>query len=130
MKTLKNILVEKLSIDSITFDKFPTSEDLEDIIEFLKKEGFKEYQISDIGLIPTFNKNKGKIFFLSDNSSNKRIWFADTSKEKISEHNPVFLLIKYSGMKIEWKCFGEDYMTLFSNKTKVIDLINKCFGWE
>lgn len=127
MKNLKDIL-EKLKVDDISFEKFPTNGTIEDIIKFLKTEGFKEYQISEGGIIPTFNKNKGKILLLS-NYSYDRVWFADTSKEKISEQNPVFLIIKNSGMKFEWKCFREDYMTIFSNKYKVIDLMNKKFGW-
>lgn len=128
MKNLKDAILEKLKVDDINLNEFPTSENLENVIKFLKKEGFKECQIIDGGVIYTFNENKGKIFLLS-NYKHDRIWFADTSKEKISKDNPVFFLIKEGGMKMEWKYFGEDYATISSNKHKVIDLINKKFGW-
>ena len=129
MKNLKDVL-EKLKVDSIVLDKeFPTSENLEDIIKFLKEEGFKEYKIDKTGVIGTLNKNKGKIFLLSDYGYD-RIWFADTSKEEISAKNPVFLLIKEGGMKMEWRCFGKDYETIFNDKPKVFNLLNKRFGWQ
>ena len=130
MKNLKDSILEKLKVDDIIIEKFPTGENLEDIIKFLKKEGFKEYKIDNSNLVDSFNKIKSKIFLLINEQSNSRLWFADTSKEKISEHNPVFFLFKYNGMKIEWKCFREDYKYIFSDKHKVIDLINKCFGWQ
>ena len=129
MKNLKDVL-EKLRVDDIVLgEKFPTSEDLKDVIEFLKKEGFKEYKIDKTGVIGTLNKNKGKIFLLKENN-NRLLWFADTSKVKISERNPVFFLIKYGNMRMEWRYFGEDYETISADKNKVIDLLNKRFGWQ
>ena len=130
MNNLKDSILEKLKVDDIILDVFPIDGTLEDIIKFLKAEGFKEYKLDNYSLVGTFNKNKGKIFLFGDESGNKRLWFANTSREEISAKNPVFLLIKEGDHKMIWRCFGEDYMTIFSDKNKVIDLLNKRFGWQ
>ena len=129
MKNLKEIILEKLRVDDIIItEKFPTSENLKDIIEFLKEEGFKEYKIDKTGVIGTLNKNENKIFLLSDYGYD-RIWFADTSKEEISIKNPIFIVVKDSN-NYEYKTASryEDGVKEL-NREEFAKLVNKHFSW-
>lgn len=145
MKSLKNILdnviLEKLSIDSILLDiKFPIDGEIGDIIEFLKEEGFKDSTVKGREAVDKiFDSKKFKCFTLSGND---RIWFADTSKEKVSEKNPIFLItfpipknkiFTYTAYKA-YKVFyiNNDHIEYIidDNKEKFLEELNKRFGWQ
>ena len=132
MKNLKDSILEKLKVDDIIIEKFPTGENLEDIIKFLKKEGFKEYKIDNSNLVDSFNKIKSKIFLLINEQSNRHLWFADTSKEKISEHNPVFYihLNKYNKSNSNFSVYTPSFNIVNNDKKAFLEELNKYFDWE
>ena len=84
MKSLKNILLEKLDIHNFPDNLYK----LEDVIEFLENNGFKHVEaIGNKDFDELLELKKSKCYTTEDN----RIWFADTSKE-ISRKNPWFMI--------------------------------------
>ena len=103
MKNLKDILVEKLKVDDITFDKFTrelTAKDMSvrEFVKYLKNCGFEEkkYQNNKSVLddVKDFNTYKGRYYSYSIRSwaETPEIVFADTSKDIISKNNPLYYL--------------------------------------
>lgn len=103
MKTLKDILVEKLSIDDITFDKLPrelTTRDMpaSEFVKYLKECGFEEKKSQNNGGllddVKDFNKYKGRYYSYSIRNweGTPEIVFADTSKGIVSKNNPLYYL--------------------------------------
>ena len=92
MKNLKDVL-EKLRIDDIVLTKeFPIDGTYEEVFDFLKNHNFIPLQPKCSSIVKLFNMERNKcIRFEKD----RRILFADTSKEKISKDNPVFLINFY-----------------------------------
>ena len=140
MKTLKSVIkesiLEKLSIDSIMPDaEFPADGTLEEIIEFLKEQNFKD--ISKRGPKDIlFNSEKSKCFtYLKEH---ERIWFADTSKEKISKKNPIFVIkINKDIKKVSGYLYSIYYLIdrevtyiVKNDKKAFIEELNKHFYWE
>ena len=136
MKNLKDVL-EKLKVDDIVLDTvFPINGTLNDIIEFLKDNGFKYVRCGG-GIDEWFNGYKSKCFYKTE----ENLWFGDTSKEKISEDNPIFIyrilqnsfgvfycdnsgnLYWLSGQKDKIKNSKE-------NKREFLEELNKRFGWK
>ena len=141
MKNLKEILLEKLSvdsiseklsIDSITFDKFPIDGTFEDALEFLENQGFKDIDIDDSDYLDEiFNSEKSKCFTTAIDSRYKSIWFVDTLKEKISKKNPIFYICFnkpiYSVYYIDSEDNGIDIVD--NNKKEFMKELNKRFNW-
>lgn len=127
MKNLKDTILEKLKVDDITFNEFPIDGSIEDMIEFLKENGFR------------FIKNEEKISVLFDSANSKcyttyknRIWFADTSKEKISKDNPVFTHVD-DNHKLYTVYFINNLDSVEhiveDDKKEFLKELNKRFGW-
>lgn len=96
MKDLKTTIYEKLSIDDmVELSSFPIEENRSNIITFLKGIGFKEikYSIkvkSAADMLTEMNRKKGKYFCYDDYDDD--LYIANTSKEKISESNMIYLI--------------------------------------
>ena len=132
MKNLKEILVEKLRVDDIVLgEKFPIDGKIEDIIKFLKKQGFED--IDDSAII--FDSAKSKCYTTYKNT---HIWFTDTSKEKNSKKNPIFHISVAENIATPEKIFEVYY---YSSNVDIIDIVdndkdefleelNKRFGWQ
>ena len=106
------------------------------LIEFLKDNGFKYVRCGG-GIDEWFNGYKSKCFYKTE----ENLWFGDTSKEKISEDNPIFIyrilqnsfgvfycdnsgnLYWLSGQKDKIKNSKE-------NKREFLEELNKRFGWK
>lgn len=130
---MKNIIdiLEKLSVDSIVLDvEFPINGTLEDICRFLEENDFKFIENVDQICI-LFNSAKSKCY---TTYNNKIIWFADTSKERISKKNPIFRRMKDD--------FMNTYTIYYTNNSGAVKFItdddrkaflkglNKYFGWR
>jgi hypothetical protein len=99
MESLNNYIVERIRIDNVKHVKhseFPVDGTVEEIVDFLKEQGFKEINDPHSGFSDSakfLNDMKGKCF-----SVDTRGWevlgveFADTSTNKISEDNPFYYI--------------------------------------
>lgn len=125
MKNLIDIY-EKLDINKVNLNKeFPVDGTSNVIIEFLKEQGFKEIKdLPDIPFYPDyvilFNKYKNKCFGIEEGINDTTIYFANTSKKKISEGNMLYII--QTSPKI-YKCrkiWGDDIeMCEFLNKDEL-----------
>ena len=136
MKKITDIL-EKLRVDDIVFsEKFPIDGTIDDIIEFLKNQGFED--IDERGSKDkVFNSKESKCFSCLEEL--QRIWFADTSKGKISKSNPIFVIRFFEDIK---KVSSYSYSLYYLNNNRDVEFIvrddkedflkelNKRFGWE
>ena len=134
MRTLKDSIsqklsidsiLEKLSVDDIKLIDFPKTKDVRKIVDFLRKENF--IRVSNVikGNFNTyFNKFSNRI--LLTNPYSHWIRFADTSNIKISKNNPVFALIYDDGYNIEsyWIEYGGRWRKEV-NETVFYDYIKK-----
>jgi len=134
MKNLKDAILEKLKVDDIVLEeKFPIDGTLDDMIKFLEGNGFK-YVRCDGAIDKWFNKYKSKCFY----KNSERLWFADTSKEKISEDNPIFsyrvqhksFTVYYCNQGIVYWLAGETIENSKENKEEFLRELNKRFGWQ
>ena len=133
MKNLKDVL-EKLKVDDIVIEKFPIDGTLDNMVEFLKERNFKEIS-NDFNnyLYNAFEDAKKKVYLMLD----KEIFFADTSKEKISEYNPIFLCSDKGDLNIFYFDFTNNhYIDIVKNgkdnstKKAFMKELNKRFGWQ
>ena len=132
MKNLKDSILEKLKVDDIKLNiDFPIDNTLKDIAKFLKKQGFIGITGQDSNYA-LFNFQKNKCFTYNDTKS---IWFADTSKEKISKENPIFF-IECNQLFLSYK-YDVGYLTnrgitfiVGNDKEKFLQELNKRFGWQ
>lgn len=130
MKNLKDILVEKLKVDDIVLNgKFPIDGTLDDIAKFLEDAGFvpaEENHNYKGSVDDIFDYNNTKCFL----KESKRLWFADTSKEKISKSNPIFFIVMPEKIFKVYYCNNYDTIDIVENdKEKFLKELNKCFGW-
>ena len=137
MKNLKDILnntiLEKLKVDDITFDGFPIDGTLDDIIKFLENNNF-EYTHINGAIDEWFNNYKSKCFYKTENL----LWFGDTSKEKISKDNPIFIyriLNNTFGVyycdndgRICWIVYAGSKKS--EDRKEFLEELNKRFGWQ
>ena len=122
-------ILEKLKVDDIIlYEKFPIDGSIEDMIEFLKENNFK------------FIKNVDSVRVLFDSANSKcyttykdKIWFADTSKEKISKKNPVFTHVGSKHINTYTVYFINNIGTVEhiveDDKKAFMEELNKRFGW-
>ena len=132
MRTIVDVL-EKLKVDDISFEKFPIDGTFDEIIEFLKEKDFKEIVAkSDEGVDEMFDSKKYTC--VTANYKYKRIWFADTSKEEVSEKNPIFLIICHENKTFIYKVFYVNNRhvkyIVENDKKEFLEELNKRFGWE
>ena len=93
MESLNNYITERIRVDNIKSREFPINGTLGEIIDFLKEHGFKE--IKDLpnlsrytDYVVPFNEYRNKCFGVFK----KNIFFADTSRKKISESNMLYMI--------------------------------------
>ena len=134
MKNLKDTILEKLKVDDIIPDaKFPIDKHLKEIVEFLKEQGFKDVNRRGSKDI-IFNSEKSKCFtYIKDFSDRGILWFADTTKEAISEKNPMFLIKSIpntSVFAVYYMISGEMIYKTDNDKEEFLEELNKCFGWQ
>ena len=128
MKNLKDTILEKLKVDDIIPDKekFPINGTIDDMIEFLKEEDFKEVKYhKNYTISEQLKKTNDKVFLIFENT---RIWFVDTSKEKISEKNPIFYIDTESHMYSVY--VNSDINIVEDSKIAFLNELNKHFGWQ
>ena len=126
MKNLKDVL-EKLKIDDIKLIKeFPIDGTIDDMIEFLEKEGFKEIEYhKNYTLSKQIKNTNDKVFITLEN---KRIYFADTSKKTISKENPIFF-IDIGAYMFSVYVDTHDNIVEDDKKAFMVEL-NKHFNWQ
>lgn len=99
MKPLNKYITERIRIDNVKPREFPVDGKQYDAADFLEKNGFVEIKVmpelpwySDY--IDFFNQCNGRCFGikLKDVSDNQFICFADTSREKISKSNMLYMI--------------------------------------
>ena len=133
MKNLRDVL-EKLRVDDIVLnDKFPIDGTLDDMIEFLKDKGFKEVvKQSGTPASEALNKEKNKCFIKDKIKNVYHLWFANTSKQKISKDNPIFFidetLLFYNVYYIGQAGYTVDIV--IRDKKEFLKELNKRFGWK
>lgn len=129
MKSLKENILEKLKVDSITFEKFPIDASIEEIENFLKECGFEEIIFKNGDWVKSihkkFDKNRGKKVF-EYCPTIEELRFADMSKD-ISVENPIFVK-DYKFFYIEPKLGSLNSISL--NKEDFLKALNKKFGWQ
>lgn len=103
MKNLSRYITEKLDINKIRIDddKFLIDLPVSTAIEFLKSQGFvsipytRRYEAVITGekrMIEDMNAKSSRVYMTSAEGKFEWVAFADTSKDKISEKNPLFYL--------------------------------------
>lgn len=98
MRTLSSYVIERLNprhLGSIKGDKFPVDGTLNEIIEFLKRQGYEEYfwfSQTPKDWIRSFNDHHEKCFFYNPKNAigYEYIKFANTSETKISKNHPIY----------------------------------------
>lgn len=118
MRNIKDIL-EKLDINKVNLNKdlkFPVDGKPSDVFLWLKKNGFDQFDYNDKHIKIQFNNENARCFatyqrksLTYSNQQTTFIWFADTSKKKISEGNPVFLY-KIDGKLITYYFIWKEMM--------------------
>lgn len=134
MKPLKDSILEKLKVDDIIInEKFPIDGDSDDITKFLKSEGFKEDVDANDNICECFNSDKCKCFTTFNDTFEDIVWFADTSKNKISKSNPIFYI---DSLVNEFTIYYIDYKTnktiyiCENDKETFLKFLDKIFGFE
>lgn len=130
MKPINDYIVERIRIDNVkpTCD-FPINGTIDDMIKFLKMNGFKETRFTFGNIFALLNKKSTKQFVCYNKEFDAvRLWFADTTN-KITNDNPVFLIsfikgnnqreFRYSGEKFNNQCSQQEF----------IEMLNKCFDF-
>lgn len=107
-------------------DVFPINGTTDDIIEFLNRHGFEEFDTNEM-LIDAFNKKNIRGYIITHLPT--RIWFADTSqrKNKISEDNPLFLINDVN--PTEYGVFSGKPLPAIYSKSEFLKIVNKTFNW-
>ena len=132
MKSIKNVLnnaiYEKLKIDSIKIvpAKFPIDGSKREILEFLEEKGFIKYN-SEIDSI--FYDIDSKLYY----TFAANLWFADTSREKISKNNPIFnidFIDRTYSVYYYTKKGGFMQNIVIADKEKFLKELNERFGWK
>ena len=135
MKSLEEVILEKLKIDDIVIDKeFPIDGTVDDMIEFLKDKAFK-YVRCDGAIDKWFNKYKSRCYYYNG----ENLWFGDTTKGMISSKNPIFMYKTLHNSFSVYYCDDKGNVcgiiyaaiaNLKENKKKFLQELNKRFGWQ
>lgn len=128
MDTLTNYIVERIRIDNIKHPVFPVDGTIEDIIQFLKDNGFEDLKNIPTPITGSFNRLKIRGFHVAEFDFYLRIFFADTSKNQILRDNPVFIY------DTNEKDTNHRFQTMDTKRIitdtveKTMELLNKRFG--
>ncbi len=133
----KDTILEKLSIDDIVVaNKFPIYGSIQEIEDFLKRNGFQENDYDPEipkwkTRIDAFNKANGLSYIKG--KAIKWIRFADTSKKKIgdADSNPTYTIFFISDT-ISYYLEGKDPKQVYKpiSAEEFLKAINKRFGWK
>ena len=131
MRTISRYILEKLDINNVHLNKkFPIDESIDDVVKFLRDNGFEEIPNSSQDdwkdVHRKFDKNRGKKVF--------EYWppvevlrFADMITD-ISEENPIFSINSRKRLWLEEKLY--DIRDKDVSKKEFLKLLNKVFGWK
>ncbi len=106
MRSLLNYIIEKLDINKVNLldlDAFPYDGSIEDIKKFLIHCNFIKTNNGDGSAnrrIRIFDNTHGLCYAIPDTVAGEAISFANTSKKKISEDNPMINIYKPYGRNI------------------------------
>ena len=125
MDTLTNYITERIRIDNIKHREFPVDGTVKDMVKFLKMNGFEEFGEEDMGVVKQFNKEKIRGFMM--NRDKDILWFADTTKNQISENNPVFLIFRYGNTNELY--YDNENLDKPRNESDLLEMVNKRFGF-
>ena len=130
METLNNyiteriIIAERIRVDNIK-PKFPVDGTAGDIIDFLEEHGFNEIKYlpnlpnyTDYTIL--FNKYENKCFGIEvEGANNMIIYFANTSDDKISKSNILYIIRTSPRIYECGKIWGDDIeMCTFLDKSE------------
>jgi hypothetical protein len=123
MKTIDNYILERLNPRHLgSTNRFPIDGTIKDMIRFLEDNEFTEFGPGSSKVVKRIN-DQGKRGYMTD-GANKMLWIADTSKDPVSEDNPVF-----------W-CFPPKYFSWIDDsdnnhgyaKQEFLKKLNEVFG--
>lgn len=129
MKPINDYIVERIKIDNVKpACDFPINGTIDDMIKFLKMNGFEETRFTPGNIFTFLNKRSAKQLAYYNYFDAVRLWFADTTN-KITEDNPVFLVSFIKGTtRREFMYSGEKFNNQCSQQ-EFIEMLNKCFDF-
>ena len=130
MKALKDSILEKLDLNRVNLipDNFSNmiTDDIEDVIKFLKDNGFKEIKYDGSNSLPHFFiGTRGKYYTTID----RWVAFVDTSKKTIVSGYPVFYYQATKNNKLYCLKFYNNENKYMSEKEFIKEL-TEYFGWS
>ena len=131
MKTIDNYINERLNPRHLgSTGRFPIDGTVEEVIEFLEKQHFEYFETGyGDSIIQSFDKENIKGYHV-EFRQHPSIWFADTSKDKISRDNPVFLYKPTTQDHYSTILPGGIISGVYKHtKKEYLELLNKKFGW-
>ncbi len=111
MKELSNYINEKLDINKVNLDEFPSDKDIDTMVNFLKSYNFTEIDYCYDDFVDIFNKRniKGFIVDIDKGLEDYNLWFGNTTINNIGKQNPFFHInIDNSRIRIYYT-IGKDY---------------------
>jgi hypothetical protein len=103
MKTIDNYILERLNPRHLgSTNRFPIDGTYKKVVDFLKEHRFKEIDIQNDKLNEAclvFNKEYEKCFSQDEEFI---IMFADTTREEISENNPLYYMYLIDSRNNTW----------------------------
>jgi len=137
MKNLKDAILEKLKVDDIVLEeKFPIDGTLDDIADFLRKNGFKEVHEPTRRKLYNYGRGQGKVFLIEKDwnkvcHTNRygAIFFADTSEGCIDRGNPLYC-VYCEDPNVRFCDFDYHHFVGAPTNSEFLEAINKRFGWK
>lgn len=122
MKGLADTLMEKLDINKVNLEneEFPLYGTMNDVINFLKSNGFIELKYHDdvriyFDYVEDFNEAGKKCFMVQTRrvgNGGNIIWFGDTRRNNISNDNKLYMITFYAQYN-EFEYYGNDINAKF-----------------
>lgn len=137
MRELTTYINEKLDLNKVNLhDKFPIDEDSKKVIEFLKAQGFKELDDNKIHYWSKYfiemDKMSAKVYSLTpaDDDNVDSLKFANTTKARISDNNPLFLIMHdLTTKEFKYQLYYTDWKYEDVSKEIFLKNIKQYFGW-
>ena len=127
MKTIDNYINERLNPRHLGSIKFPIDGTIKDMIKFLENNGFEEIKVEEYFRSTSARFDEIKVRGFMVNRTKDSLWFADTSKHKLSDDNPMFGYNICDSHRLESWYYDLDITKTTSETQK---LLNKRFGWR
>ena len=114
MKPINDYIVERIRVDNMK-QEFPNVHSADEILDFLKKQGFKEipdtYDFYYLGqYVDVFDDKRKKLVIRYTEGKFCTINFADTSRSDISDDNPMFTIDFYKDGIVKYHITTNDNM--------------------